>query len=91
MSDIPKARFEVGEEVLVRPPANPEFNIDDATIIEAHYKKEASPYWRYKLNVDISPYDWVREISLRKKYRPGDSFSQLMANLKNPSKVWEES
>lgn len=98
MSDIPRALFEVGEEVVVVPGHNiPAFS---SKIIRMHTRgcpRVDSPTqkWFYRLSPD--PFDqggdnhfesWS-ESKLRKKPKLGDSYDQLLANLKNPSCVQE--
>jgi len=92
MSDIPRALFSVGEEVIVLGWSSGRRY--EGTITEAEFLRLWTPCnsrrilcntWRYKF-AECS--EWLApESSLRKKHKPGDSFDKLMSDLKNPSHV----
>lgn len=92
MSDIPRALFSVGEKVLIIAAISK--NIYEGTVKSCIFLSKWTPpntgniylnIWVYKFHEDI---EWqCAESQLRKKYKPGDSFDQLIADLKNPSHV----
>lgn len=87
MEDIPRALFEVGEIAILQ---TIHFN-GECTILSRSRQEliSGAKHWFYVTTLNFpgdSKTSWI-EYSLRKKHKPGDSYDQLIANLKNPSYV----
>ncbi len=95
MNEIPRALFEVGEEALVVSRRINPGSILDCIVFRREYCLTESRHF----GGHISPPGWMywinggancnHESTLRKKHKPGSSFSQLMADLTNPSHIAE--